>query len=287
MNTEIVSLSNRKETGRCFVTYSPSGYGKSFTALSLPDNLLFINAEKKAAQDVIYEALELRGEPDRKVDLWEFETFDEYRDNIGNLKLQYDLGHFPYRSIFFDGLSFAQSEFKLAMEDDRFKDALKEKKRDDLLSDRFRLEIADFGGLASMMKRITFLLNAISRKGVNVVCTAWAMERPGWDKSLDFAPYFVGKEYSNIMMGYFNYVGMLVKNPNTVTGYPPVIRYVPTYQHNFLARAGNYKLTNNPYPIYDNEKKGIDNKPLLLGYWIGATELDYTKIIDVITSTNK
>lgn len=277
MNTETVSLLNRKETGRCMLTYSDSSIGKSFQALTLPDNLLFINTEKKPAQDVIYEALQLRNELDRNVTLWEFETFDEYVEQIGNLKLQYDLGQFPYRSIFFDGLSFMQSEFKLNMEDSRFGDALKEKKRDNILSDRFRLDQSDYGGLASMMKRVTFLLNRISLKGVNVVCTAWAMERPKWNMSLDYAPYFVGKEYSNIMMGYFNMVGLLVKNPNTETGYPPVIRYVSTSQHNFLARAGNYKLANNYYPVNDETGK-------IAGYWKGATELDYTKIINVITS---
>lgn len=279
MNTETVSLSNRKETGRCMLTYSDSSIGKSFQALTLPDNLLFINTEKKPVQDVIYEALQLRNEPDRNITLWEFETFDEYVEQIGNLKLQYDADQFPYRSIHFDGLSFMQSEFRLAMEDSRHnkdKDDPK-KKREDILSDKFRIEQADYGSLASMMKRITFLLNRISLKGVNVVCTAWAMQRPSWNMSLDYAPYFVGKEYSSIMMGYFNMVGLLVKNPNTETGYPPVIRYVSTSQHNFLARAGNYKLANNYYPVNDEHGK-------IAGYWKGATELDYTKIINVITS---
>ena len=277
MNTETVSLSNRKETGRCMLTYSDSSIGKSFQGLSLPDKLLFINLERKAAQDVIYEALELRGELDRIITKWEFENFPDYIEQLGNLLLQYKSGEFPFRSIHTDGLSFAQSEFKIALEDDRFKDALKDKKRDDILSDQFRLEIADYGGLASMMKRITFLLNRISLYGVNVVCTAWAMQRPSWNASLDYAPYFVGKEYSNIMMGYFNIVGLLVRNPNTETGYPPVIRFVPTSQHNFLARAGNYKLANNYYPVKDETGK-------IAGYWKGATELDYTKIINVITS---
>jgi hypothetical protein len=273
---ETITLKDRKETGRCILIYSPSSYGKTASALSLPDDLLIFNAAKKSIRDVIYEGLELRGEPDRKVTICELDSFDQYIDQIGNLSLSYDNGAFPYRSIFFDELSFAQSEFKLAMEDDRFKDALKEKKREDLLGDRFRLDQSDYGGLASMMKRITFLLSKISLHGVNVVCTAWAMERPSWNRMLDFAPYFVGKEYSSIMMGYFNIVGMLVKNPNTITGYPPVIRFVPTYANNFLARAGNYKLANNQYPVYE---KGV-----ITDTWIGATELDFTKIINVIKS---
>ena len=226
-NKETVSLSEKKQTGRCILMYAPSSYGKSLQALSLPDDLLYINAERKAAHDVIYEGLELRGELNRKITLWEFRNFDEYYNEIGDLSLLYEKGSRPYNSIFFDGLSFAQSEFKLAMEDSRFGDALKEKKRDDILSDRFRLDISDYGGLASMMKRITFLLNKISLYGVNVVCSAWAMQRPSWNKLLDYAPYFVGKEYAQIMMGYFNIIGMLAKNPNTVTGYPPVIRFAP------------------------------------------------------------
>jgi hypothetical protein len=275
---ETVTLKDRKETGRCILVYAPSGYGKTYSALTLPGRLLIINAEKKPVEDVVYEALEQRGEPDREVTICELDNFDQYIKEVGNLKIRYDVcgGDLPYDSIFFDGLSFAQSEFKLAMEDDRFEYYLKINKREDILTDRFRFEIPDWGGIASMMKRITFLLTEISKLGANVVCTAWAMEHPSWNRSLDFAPYFVGKEYSKIMMGYFNIIGMLVSNPNTVSGYPPVIRFKPTYANNFLARAGNYKLTNNPYPVYEN---GV-----ITDTWVGATELDFSKIINVIKS---
>lgn len=275
---ETVSLSDNKQTGRCILIYAPPSVGKSASALTLPDDLLIINAEKKPAQDVIKEMLEIRKEPNRKVSLWQFETFDEYIEGIGNLKLEYDACKFPFRSIFFDGMSFLQSEFKLSLEDSRHnKDVVNpQKSREDILTDRFRVEIPDYGSMASMLKRMTFILNQIAQiHNVNVVCTAWAMQQPKWNAQLDYAPYFIGKEYPNVMMGYFNIVGLLVKNPNTVTGYPPVIRFVPTYQDNFLARAGNYKLSQNKFPIYEN---GVHTED-----WIGAGELDFTNIIKVIT----
>lgn len=273
---EIITLQDRKPSGRCILIYGAPGVGKSFSALSLPDDLLIINAEKKSVNDVIYEGLELRNEPERKIYKKEFNNFDEILNFLGDLKLQYKVGNKPYQSIFFDGLSFAQSDFKLSMEDDRHLSSLVDpnKKREDVLSDKFRLEQSDWGGLASMMKRITSLLNRLSLSDINIVCSAWSMGNPSYDKTIDFAPHFVGKEYSKIIMGYFNIIGLVVPNPNTGTGYPPIIRFKPTFQHNFVARGGHTKLSNSIYPVFENNKQ--------IGSWIGAGELNFTKIINIV-----
>lgn len=276
MKKETLSLQDRKRSGRCILTYSESGRGKSYQLLTLPDPLLIINAEAKSIQDVIFEALEARGETNRKITIWEFENFSEYMKNISELKEKYDNGTFPYQSIVFDGMSFAQSDFKLELEDDRYdlmveKD--KKKKRDEInLADMFQMEQADWGKNASMMKRITFLLNRISRYGINVVCNAWEMSSPKWNRLLGRAPYFQGKEYATVMLGYFNIVGLLVANPNTRTGYPPVIRFVPEGD-DFLARAGNAKLAAGTFKVNDSNE-----------VWQGAGILDYGKIVKVLDS---
>lgn len=246
MKRETVSLKSKPDLGLCACAYGGIGWGKTLQLLTLlrcPDveKLLIITNEPKDIKRTIIQGLKILELEDKEVDIVEFDTFDEYEEHIGNLKLAFDKGTKVYDAIGFDTLSFAASKFKVDFEDDRFDERREAGKRKDIMIDKFRVEQADWGGMASAMKRITWMLNKISKHGVYVVCNAGLTEYPTWNRTLEAAPNFQGKEYASVMAGFFDLVGLVEKNLNSESGYPPTIRFT-SEDESFVCRNCHDRL---------------------------------------------
>lgn len=242
--------------GSCWLLYSKPGVGKTYSFGSLPAPILVIVSEPRDPRRTLNYPLARN----KKIDFVEFDTFNEYMDLLDELYQKYENGIKPYKSICLDSLSFLQAKFKMDFEDDRFIDALQEKKRSNLLIDKFRIEKADWGGLGSAMKRITAMLNKFSKQGVQVVATATLTENPSWNRDLTAAPAFQG-EFVQVLNGYFDFIGMVSLNKDGGSPYPPIVNFVSP-EEDFVAKSCSNAL---------NEKGG-------------RGILDFEKILELINS---
>jgi len=231
------SIEDAQEAGNTFLIYGKPGVGKTYALGTLPDPILVIITEPRDPRRV------LRANPDafgKKITFREYESFDEIMEALNSLYEDYKSGKHDYNSICFDSLSFEQSKFKLDLEDSRFDLALEEKKREDTLVDRFRIERGDWGALSSMMKRLTWLLNRLSKFGVNIVATATVVEYPSWNKELVAAPSFQGLEFPSVAAGYFDFIALLTEKSGS-SPYPPIAHFVS--DGTFLAKSCSPTIT--------------------------------------------
>ncbi len=208
---EYPRITSMDECGVCALVYGPPGSGKTYSALTLPEPILLLNREAKGPQTV-------HGiEHGKDIDYREPESWDDSMQYLNDLIAQAKDGKLKYKAVFNDGLTFTNTLYKQALEDGRYdarqasRDEKKSKvKRPDVL-DRCRIELQDYGSLASMMSRETYLLNKLSKFGVVVVSTAISCEYPKWDQSVRMGPSLIGQEYPKILVGFFDYVGFIVK----------------------------------------------------------------------------
>lgn len=219
--------------GSCFLIYSRTGVGKTRSAETCPDPIRMYVAEPRDPRRTL-NSVKAKA---KKWTFVEFETFDEYVDDLNKAYEAYASGKHPFNTIFFDGASFLQGKFKTIFEDDRFSSELLDKDKDSLrakgklsedsLINRFRIERNDWGGLGSVMKRLTWLLNKISKFGVLVVMTAIEEEYPRYEHELQFAPSFLGKDFPSSIHGYFDFIGRVEsrfdKDGNKI--FPPSIDF--------------------------------------------------------------
>jgi len=166
-------------------------------------------------------------------------------------------GKLPYKSIGYDSLTFRQGLYKLTIEDDRYGVRHLEGKDRGILIDRSRLDESDWGPMASIMKRITYLLNRLSKYGITVVATASVMERPKWNRDFEYAPAFQGKEYPMLLNGYFDFIGYIIEpfqtDPKTgIITAPPVISF-HSEKKNYDAKCCNAKLLQAAHVYLDYE----------------------------------
>lgn len=225
-----------KIIGSCFLIYGITGVGKTRSIETLPDPICDYVTEPRDPRVV----LNTEKAKSKKITFKEFDEFDEYMEDLNMLLEMYIKGEHPFNSVVFDSLSFIQGQFKLDFEDDRYEMALGEKKREDNLVDRFRIEKADWGGMGSMMKRLTIMLNKISKFGVIVLATAIENEDPHYDRNLNIGPSFMGKEFPQALHGYFDYIGRVTPKDNTFNPYPPNIEFISNGE--FMAKLCSDKL---------------------------------------------
>lgn len=216
---------DRSKVGGCFLIHGPTSGGKTRSALTMDDPILFINKEPKDPRTV-------HGvDHGKDITYVEPEDYEDEMKFLNDLVTQGEKGTLRYKSIFHDGLTFSNAVYKQIVEDDRFSNRALSK--NDLprpgMTDKFRMERPDWGIVAGMMSRETFLLNKLSRFGVVVVSTAISAEYPKWNQSIRIAPSLIGQEFPKLVHGYFDYIGYIIQPFKFVNGEPliPHISFVP------------------------------------------------------------
>lgn len=242
------SLDDDRPTGNCHLYYSEPGKGKTSifptVAAYFGKPIKVYYAEIRDPKQTLYAAYPelVKGDDRVKIDFFHGNTFDEYMDNINQLGIRMSKGERPYAAIGFDSLSFIQQHFKLDMEDDRFKDSVAKDKRGNALIDRFRIEMADWGGLGSMMQRLTFQLQKFSaRFGIPVICMATLAENPKYNQILEAGPAFTGKAYAESFSGYFDFIGLVKQSDKQDKPWPPHVFYVSKFD-DFVAKCTSRTL---------------------------------------------
>jgi len=248
---------NPAESGTCFLIYGDTGVGKTRSFTTLPDPILIINTEPRDPR------VTLQGSVKKNITIWEMDGFLEIIATLDGLLADYERGEKKFKSVCFDSVSFIQSDLKTELEDLRFEKETKlidktNKSRYNTLVDKFRIEQGDWGSLASMLKRITWQLNRLSKFGVIVVATATLAEYPSYNRDLVAAPFFEGKSYPAVMKGYFDFIGFVT--PGINKPYPPNVSFIS--DGSFMSKSSSEKLNN-------------------IG---GKGELNFTKILSVILS---
>ncbi len=218
-------IMDQANIGACILEHGPTASGKTMSALTLIEPILHINKEPKDPRAV-------HGTNHGKdITYVEPEGFDDMMKFLNEAIEKARTGQFKYHSVFHDGLTFSNAIYKQVVEDDRYR--ARELSKNDLprpgMTDRFRFERPDWGTIASMVSRETFLLNKLSKFGVLVVSTAISAEYPKWNQSIRMAPSLLGLEFPKLIHGYFDYIGYIIQPFKYVGGKPvtPRISFVP------------------------------------------------------------
>lgn len=223
--------------GFCALEYSPPDYGKTRSAATCIPPVAFINNEHKDPRLVL-------ASTGVEIDYFEPDNFDDEMELLNSWIVEAKEGKLKYKTVFKDGLTFTQSQFKLGLEENRYDARVLKKEAREGMIDRFRLEIPDWGVANSMMIRNTSLLNKLSKFGVMIICTAIAHDNPKWNIELACGPALQGKEFTSVLQGFFDLIGLIVEPWHLMedgTIKPPMIDF-HSEDGKFLSRVTGEKL---------------------------------------------
>uniref|UniRef100_A0A6M3LPS7 Putative ATPase domain containing protein n=1 Tax=viral metagenome TaxID=1070528 RepID=A0A6M3LPS7_9ZZZZ len=202
-----IDLSN---IGACILIYADTDSGKTVSALTCEEPILFINTESKDPR-LTHQQFDHK----KKIRYIVPEGFNDFMDSMNEWITQYEAGKFPFKTLFLDGLTFAQSGFRKELEDSRYNLRLesdKDTKFGKGLIAQMALEQLDWGPLGSMMNRLMFLFNRFSHLGIVCIATAIAVhDTPKWGGGLRTAPGLIGKDFPKFLHGYFDFIGYIIE----------------------------------------------------------------------------
>lgn len=250
--------------GSCTLEYGDTDSGKTMSALTLEDPIAFINTQAKDAR-VVHQQVK----HNKKIKYFKpNDAFDDIMKDLNKWAMRFKDGERPFKSLFFDDLTFGQSNIRHELEDDRHGARMldDEKKTETRgLTDRFRFEKPDWGSIGSMMGRLTFLLNQFSQYGVVVVATAVARhDYPKYGGGVKTAPSLVGMDFPQLLHGYFDFIGYIVEPFKLDGEMNPVLPRISFHSEDetFMARCNSLRL------LQINKQK--------------PAPLDFTKIMKVV-----
>lgn len=197
-----------KNLGMTILIYGRTGSGKTYSAVTLPQPILFINKEPKDPRVVHSQFLE-----STDITYVEPESFDDICGFLNEAIEKARNNEFKFKSLFHDGLTFSNAIYKRYIEDSLYES--KQKRKNDIINleliDQFVVEQRGWGAIASMMSRESYLLNSLSKYGVIVVSTAVSTESQSYDKYSRIAPSLMGQEFPKLIHGYFDYIGYIIE----------------------------------------------------------------------------
>ena len=192
--------------GYCLLVYSKVNFGKTHAFGTFPGRVKLYITEPKDPRPVLSYADNVRYiETDDPEEYLPMLIEDEKKAREGKLEAD---------CIGFDSLSFLMSEFKVKFEDEHGSRLSEVEKKKLFIFDKFSMgddTLRGWGGLASLMKRVTASLNRISKHGIVTIATATEIENPKFNLAVDYAPSFQGKEYPAVVNSYFHLIGRVTE----------------------------------------------------------------------------
>jgi hypothetical protein len=204
--------------GASFLVYGPTGCGKTGAALTCPGPICFINVEEKDPR-LVHSQI---GIPEGlKIDYYQPDSFDDLEEFLNSLLEQVKEGKLDYKTVFFDGLTFGQSNFKAEIEDARKTERVAKNDYRSII-DRTRLDKGDWDVLNSFMLRVTKLLISFNKYGLVSVATSIDIQE-GYRRyggGIRTAPYLQGIVFPRLLPGLFDFMGYIVKPFSYIDGKP-------------------------------------------------------------------
>ena len=246
--------------GACILIYGDTDSGKTVSALTCEEPILFINTESKDPRITHHQF-----KHGKKIFYVVPEGFNDFMEEMNKWIGQIGENKFPMKTLFLDGLTFTQGGFRRELEDSRYelRKEGEEKKLGKGLIAQMMMEKLDWGPLGSMMNRLMFLFNSFSQKGITCIATAIAVhDTPRWGGGVKTAPGLIGFDFPKFLHGYFDFIGYITepfKFDEERKIVIPRISFHCENEFSYMARSNSNVLT---------EK--------------GPAPLDFTKIMAVV-----
>jgi len=218
----------QKTSGLMALIYGETGVGKTVSTLStLPKPILYIECDPKPVERTAGHMVDFTD-----IDILHPESF---LDLFNYLNQQMEEIPKKYKSVVVDPLSFLVNVVLLGdIEDETARAEVFGNTRP--LVSLGRTDIAGYGTLSSLAKRLCKTLGLIATQGVVVVCIALLDEMPKWNRELSAAPAFVGKDFNKDYPAFFDLIGLVqqrVDGDGNVL-YPPMVTF--TSDGSFIAK---------------------------------------------------
>lgn len=236
----------RTKPGICLLEYGDFGYGKTYSASTLPGKTAYIKTEPRDHKLVLGPFLD-------RITAFAPESFDDLMETLNGWLNDADAGKLPYNNVFFDSASFFMSGLKIQFEDARMMDRIRDRKTvGDLMTDRYHLVDADVGGIASAMTRLVAAMNKLAVYDINVIWTATVVENPKWNMALSAAPSFLYRAFPSVALGFFDFVGLITRSwelQEDGSVKPPTISFI-SEDGSYVAKCCSIPLAKkNPAPL--------------------------------------
>jgi hypothetical protein len=254
---EYESNIDRSELVFSALEYGKTGCGKTMSGLYCPKPVWFINTQQKDPRIIHSQS------PLWKPEDFRYSSANDFEDLQGTLNDELEnckKGEFKYKTVFFDDLTFGQTDVMKELQDSR-REVLKETKDKDGISkyrgliDFTRTEQTDYGSLGELMVRITQLLTQFSKYEVLVICTSIEDSNAGkrYGGGITIGPFLQGKIYPQHLHGLFDFIGYIKEPFKYDEGMNPILPQIsfisqddkddPLTSTSFLARCSSDTIT--------------------------------------------
>lgn len=228
------------EVGDSFVFYGPPAVGKTYALGSLCTlgKTLIINCEQRNVAAVLRDFRD-----SKNLYLHDLRSYDDARELLGTLAEEGLNGRIKYKFVCIDGSTTLQRRLLSELEDDHT-NRLLEKEKDVSLVDRYDLgEWKGWKALSARMWRLHNDLNHLTIYGVHTFFTCGVIENPRWNRDIEHAPAFVGKDYPVNLPYLPDHIGYLSFNHDDDGNimYPSLVSFACN-DDTFLAKTNQERL---------------------------------------------
>lgn len=198
----------QKNSGCMALIYGEPGVGKTVsTLLTCPKPCLYIEVDPKpvertAGHIVDFSEIDI-AHPENFMDV-----FTYLNENVDEIVKK-------YRSLVIDPFSYLVNVVLLGdIEDETAKAGVFGDKRP--LMALGKTDLAGYGSVASLAKRLCKTLGLIAIRGVVVICIALLDDMPKWNRELTAAPAFIGKDFNKDYPAFFDLIGLVEPKEGSV-----------------------------------------------------------------------
>lgn len=202
--------------GNMILIYGDSGVGKGATTIQTAEDPIFWIISERGQVDLTIKAI---NRPDVRLRVGYYTGWEDLLTTLYEPKWFNQI-----KTVVFDSITHVMN---IHLADEIMAenyDAADKSKIEKDLSARAKMSLEGFGVMSKQMNRLMKGFELLTKRGIDVICTARSQENPKWDRSLAAAPALAGKEFSRDFKGFWDFIGYL--QPNVQDGkiiYPPLI----------------------------------------------------------------